>query len=92
MRKKDLTLLPTKIINVILSAVKDEQQKYIKEASLPGIIVETPVRQMSFEDIFQDWAENTRARFTVNFKSIKLDKDIKNRELFEAFIYLSNLK
>ncbi len=91
MRKKDLTLLPTKIINVILSAVKDEQQKYIKEASLPGIIVETPVRQMSFEDIFQDWAENTRARFTVNFKSIKLDKDIKNRELFEAFIYLSNL-
>ena len=32
MRKKDLTLLPTKIINVILSAVKDEQQKYIKEA------------------------------------------------------------
>ena len=29
MRKKDLTLLPTKIINVILSAVKDEQQKYI---------------------------------------------------------------
>lgn len=46
---------------------------------------------MSFEDIFQDWAENTRARFTVNFKSIKLDKDIKNRELFEAFIYLSNL-
>jgi len=91
MRKKDLTLLPTKIINVILSAVKDEQQKYIKEASLPGIIVETPVRQMSFEDIFQDWAENTRARFTVNFKSIKLDKDIKNKELFEAFIYLSNL-
>ena len=30
MRKKDLTLLPTKIINVILSAVKDEQQKYLK--------------------------------------------------------------
>ena len=57
MRKKDLTLLPTKIINVILSAVKDEQQKYIKEASLPGIIVETPVKQMTFEDIFQDWAK-----------------------------------
>lgn len=91
MRKKDLTLLPTKIINVILSAVKDEQQKYIKETSLPGIIVETPVKQITLEDIFQDWTENTRARFTVNFKSIKLDKDIKNRELFEAFIYLSNL-
>lgn len=54
MRKKDLTLLPTKIINVILSAVKDEQQKYIKEAPLPGIIVENPVKQMTFEDIFQD--------------------------------------
>ena len=34
MRKKDLTLLPTKIINVILSAVKDEQQKYIKEMTM----------------------------------------------------------
>ncbi|WOC53092.1 hypothetical protein BPO_p0009 (plasmid) [Bergeyella porcorum] len=46
---------------------------------------------MSFEDIFQNWVENTRARFTINFKSIKLDKNIKNRELFEAFVFLSNL-
>ena len=65
MRKKDLTLLPTKIINVILSAVKDEQQKYIKETSLPEIIVETPVKQITLEDIFQDWTENTRARFII---------------------------
>lgn len=90
MRKKDLTLLPTKIINVILSAVKDEQQKHIKDNSLKDV-VQTQVGQMSFEDIFQDWAENTRARFTINFKSIKLDKSIKNRELFEAFVFLSNL-
>lgn len=90
MRKKDLTLLPTKIINVILSAVKDEQQKHIKDISITGeVIVEN--RQMSFEDIFQNWVENTRARFTINFKSIKLDKNIKNRELFEAFVFLSNL-
>lgn len=90
MRKKDLTLLPTKIINVILSAVKDEQQKHIKDISITGEVIGEN-RQMSFEDIFQNWVENTRARFTINFKSIKLDKNIKNRELFEAFVFLSNL-
>lgn len=90
MRKKNLTLLPTKIINVILSAVKDEQQKHIKDVS-PLDVIQVQNRQMTFEDIFKDWAENTRARFTINFKTIKLDKDIKNRELFESFIFLSNL-
>lgn len=91
MLKKDLTLLPTKIINVILSAVKEEQQKHIKDNSSISDIVHRQEKQMSFEDIFNDWAENTRARFTINFKSIKLDKNIKNRELFESFVYLSNL-
>lgn len=91
MRKKDLTLLPTKIINVILSAVKDEQQKHIKGSSPVVDVIQTQERQMNFDDIFNGWAENTRARFTINFKSIKLDKNIKNRELFESFIFLSNL-
>lgn len=90
MRKKDLTLLPTKIINVILSAVKDEQQKHIKDGTLSEIVKEQN-KQMSFDDMFGDWTENTRARFTINFKSIKLDKSIKNSELFESFIFLSNL-
>lgn len=90
MRKKDLTLLPTKIINVILSAVKEEQQKHIKDKDISESIT-IQSKQLSFEDIFQNWEENTRARFTINFKTIKLDKNIKNRELFEGFIYLSNL-
>ncbi len=90
MRKKDLTLLPTKIINVILSAVKEEQQKRIKDVA-PEAGVKIENKQMSFDDMFKEWTENTRARFTINFKSIKLDKNIKNRELFESFILLSNL-
>lgn len=90
MRNKDLSLLPTKIINVILSAVKEEQQKYIQEKNLP-FLEETKSGQLSFETIFRDWTENTRAKFTINFKSIKLDKDIKNKELYTSFILLSNL-
>lgn len=90
MRNKDLSLLPTKIINVILSAVKEEQQKYIQEKNLP-FLEETKSGQLSFETIFKDWTENTRAKFTINFKSIKLDKDIKNKELYTSFILLSNL-
>lgn len=90
MRSKELSLLPTKIINVILSAVKEEQQKHIKDKN--AVYVETAKDgQLSFEDIFKDWTENTRAKFTINFKSIKLDKDIKNRELYTSFIFLSNL-
>lgn len=90
MRSKDLSLLPTKIINVILSAVKEEQQKYIQEKNLP-FQQETKNGQLSFETIFKDWTENSRAKFTINFKSIKLDKDIKNKELYTSFILLSNM-
>lgn len=90
MRSKELSLLPTKIINVILSAVKEEQQKHIKEKNAV-ISQSSKDGQLSFEDIFKDWTENTRAKFTINFKSIKLDKDIKNRELYTSFIFLSNL-
>lgn len=87
MLKKDLGLLPTKIINVILSAVKEEQQQFIKNKDeLTG-----DEKQLSFDDVFKGWNENTRALFTISFKSIKLDKNIKNKELYNAFIALSNL-
>lgn len=83
---KDLGLLPMKIINVILSAIKDEQQQFIKDKN---VLAET--KQLTFDDVFKDWTENTRAQFTISFKSIKLDKDIKNKELYNAFVALSNL-
>lgn len=87
MMTKDLGLLPTKIINVILSAVKEEQQQFIKvKDELNG-----NDKQLSFDDVFKDWNENSRALFTISFKSIKLDKNIKNSELYSAFIALSNL-
>lgn len=84
--KKDLGLLPTKIINVILSAIKEEQQQFIKDKNVIG-----EIKQLTFDDVFKDWTENTRAQFTISFKSIKLDKDIKNKELYNAFVALSNL-
>lgn len=86
MISQELSLLPTKIINVILSAVKQEQQNFITPK-------ETVVshKQLSFDDLFENWNENTRAEFTISFKSIKLNKDIKNRDLFNAFIVLSNM-
>lgn len=83
---QNLSLLPTKIINVILSAVKQEQQVFIKDKN--DI---TNTKQLSFEDVFGFWSENSRALFTISFKSIKLNKSIKNIELYKAFIALSNL-
>lgn len=86
MISQELSLLPTKIINVILSAVKQEQQNFItpKESVVSH-------KQLSFDEIFENWNENARAEFTISFKSIKLNKDIKNRDLFNAFIELSNM-
>lgn len=86
MISQELSLLPTKIINVILSAVKQEQKKFINPKET--IVAQ---KQLSFDDLFSNWTENTRARFTLSFKSIKLNKDIKNRDLFKAFIALSNM-
>lgn len=87
MIKQDLTLLPTKVINVILSAIKQDQQLFIKDNN----DVTGEIKQLSFEDVFAGWSENSRAVFTISFKSIKLDKKIKNIELYNAFIALSNL-
>jgi hypothetical protein len=86
MMSQELSLLPIKIINVILSAVKQEQQNFINPKET---VVEN--KQLSFDDLFQNWNENTRAEFTLSFKSIKLNKDIKNRDLFNSFIILSNI-
>lgn len=86
MISQELSLLPTKIINVILSAVKQEQQKFIT----PKETVVTH-KQLTLDDLFEDWNDNTRALFTISFKSIKLNKDIKNRDLYNAFIALSNM-
>lgn len=84
--QQELSMLPIKIINVILSAVKQEQTPFIKRNET---VVEA--KQLSFDDFFQNWSENSRALFTISFKSIKLNKDIKNRDLFNSFIALSNL-
>ena len=87
MIKQNLSLLPTKVINVILSAIKQEQQPFIKNSD----IITGNSKQLSFDDFFADWNSNSRALFTVSFKSIKLDKRIKNSELYNAFVALSNL-
>lgn len=86
MMSQELSMLPTKIINVILSAVKAEQQNFIQTKNT---VVQN--KQLSFDDIFKDWNENSRALFTISFQSIKLNKDIKNRDLYNSFLVLSNL-
>lgn len=84
---KKTPLLAVKMISVILSSVKEEQKRILDEQKLEG----NNSIQASFDDYFNDWDKHTRYSFKFSFKDIKLNKDIRNDKIAEAFILLSNL-
>ncbi|GEM_PF-472694 len=84
---KQIDLLPNKIINAILKAIKTDQQSLIQEKDS----FNSNNQQLSFDDLFDNFSEDKRVKLTFKFEHLRINQNIRNSQLKDALISLSNL-
>ena len=85
---QDSTIIEQRILILILTAVKFEQNNFISKRKQ---IKKDEAKQLSFDDYFDGWANQGYTEFNISFSELKEFKKIKNSTIQTALVNMSNI-
>ena len=85
---QDSTIIEQRILILILTAVKFEQNNFISKRKQ---IKTDEAKQLSFDDYYDGWANQGCTEFNISFSEIKDLKKIKNSTIQTALVNMSNI-
>ncbi len=85
---QETSIIEQRIITVILTAVKDDQSKFIPKKNPFESLAE---KQLSFDDYFQGWAHQGYVEFSVSMDQLNKNRTMKNSSIQAALINMTNI-
>ncbi len=85
---QETSIIEQRIITILLSSIKDEQDLFISRKQALGALNE---KQLSFDDYFQGWANQGLVEFIIPFAELHELKKMKNSVIQNALINMANI-
>ncbi|KQR95182.1 hypothetical protein ASG01_04840 [Chryseobacterium sp. Leaf180] len=84
----ETTIIEQRILVVILSAIKEEQSLFI---TVKSPIKTKEEKQLSFDDYYDDWANQGTVDFLLSIDDLNPDRKMKNEYIQSALVNMANL-